>query len=305
MSEQIHEVYMPFSGKQLEQRFMSEPQKNVSYFQKSAKNHRAFLAENRQLEGIPVTKSKVPRQMEKDERFWTAATLMRFFHSDARTDLLGRLLSRAFGERPPIKDVSTWKDCLSEKVDLFFEVDLPSPKAYSEYLRGHLKERQFIPYVLDAAKPPRSQDLPLEGPTQVDALLINQENGFAAIFEAKALSDISCDITFDVMRNQIARNVDVMLEEHSGSRLKSPITSREPDKTLFVLLTPRMFKNNAHSRLYGWLLNDYVNHPACLARDIPHRTDQDWEYVSRRLGWLTWEDCNEVLPGACPWLTDG
>ena len=240
--------------------------------------------------------------MEKDERFWTAATLMSLFHAETRGDLLGRLLSRAFGESPPIEDISRWEDCLSDKPDLYFEVDLPSPKAYSTYLRDRLEERQFIPYVLDAAKRPRSPNRPLEGPTQVDALLINEENGFAVIFEAKALSDISCDITFDVMRNQIARNIDVMLEKHCGSRLKSPITSRKPDKTLFVLLTPRVFKKNPHSRLYGWLLNDYMKHPACLARDIPHRTEPDWASVSRRLGWLTWEDCNEVLPGACPWL---
>jgi hypothetical protein len=24
--------------------------------------------------------------------------------------------------------------------------------------------------------------------------------------------------------------------------------------------------------------------------------------VPQRLGWLTWEDCNQLHPGACPWL---
>jgi hypothetical protein len=30
---------------------------------------------------------------------------------------------------------------------------------------------------------------------------------------------------------------------------------------------------------------------------------EDWQSVSQRLGWLTWEDCNEVLPGSCRWLS--
>jgi hypothetical protein len=38
-------------------------------------------------------------------------------------------------------------------------------------------------------------------------------------------------------------------------------------------------------------------------RDLtPHRSEADLASVTRWLGWLTWEDCNRVLPGACPWL---
>lgn len=37
-------------------------------------------------------------------------------------------------------------------------------------------------------------------------------NGVAVIFEAKVLSDISTHVTFDLARNQLARNIDVMLD---------------------------------------------------------------------------------------------
>jgi hypothetical protein len=53
----------------------------------------------------------------------------------------------------------------------------------------------------------------------------------------------------------------------------------------------------------GWLVRDYRDHPAALQRDLPHRTGTDFAAVASRLGWLSWEDCNEVLPGACPWLS--
>jgi len=305
MSDVIHEVYLPFSGKELGRHFMHQPEKNpeknVEYFQKSAGKY-CWCPDKCQEErcGKSIKESRGECQIEKDERFWTAATLMKLYHSADRVDVFARLLSKAFGETPPMEGIAGWNDCLSGDLNLLFEVDLPSPKGYSACLRDHLTKRQFIPYVLYAAAPPRNQKLSLEGPTQVDALLINEKNGFAVIFEAKVLSDISYGITFDVMRNQIARNIDVMLEDHGDKPLK-----RRPDKTLFVLLTPGMFKDNPHSRLYGWLFNDYKSHPACLARDIPHRADQDWTTVSKRLGWLTWEDCNEVVHGACPGIQCG
>jgi len=56
-----------------------------------------------------------------------------------------------------------------------------------------------------------------------------------------------------------------------------------------------------YSRLYGFLHEEYKQNPDALARDLPHR-DEEWSALARRLGWLTFEDINEVLPGACPWL---
>jgi hypothetical protein len=131
-------------------------------------------------------------------------------------------------------------------------------------------------------------------------VLLNPGNGFAVLFEAKVLSDTACQVSFDALRNQIARNVDVMLE--SNNSLPEPLSLRRPERTLFALLTPEVFRAHPHSRLYGWLMNEYHSEPSALARDIPHRASADWPVVARRIGWLTWEDCEGVLPGACPWL---
>jgi hypothetical protein len=49
-------------------------------------------------------------------------------------------------------------------------------------------------------------------------------------------------------------------------------------------------------------MRDYQAHPGALRRDLPHLAATDLPSVAKRLGWLTWEDCNRVQPGACSWL---
>jgi hypothetical protein len=120
------------------------------------------------------------------------------------------------------------------------------------------------------------------------------------VFEAKVISDISADVQFDVLRNQIARTIDVMLDPNP--HLQPPLSKRHPERTCFVLLTPEIFRKNPESRLYGWLLPAYQRDPILLQRHLPHRQLADLESVPKRLGWLTWEDCNRLHPGACPWF---
>lgn len=145
----------------------------------------------------------------------------------------------------------------------------------------------------------RAGNRDFEGATHVDALLLNASNGFALLVEAKVLSDVSYQVSFDIARNQLARNIDVMLERNP--LLEPPLRDRDPEKSLFLFQSPAMFKTNPHVRLYGWLLQDYKN-PRAIARDLPHRGGRDWGSVASRIGWLTWEDCETVLPGSCKWL---
>jgi hypothetical protein len=83
---------------------------------------------------------------------------------------------------------------------------------------------------------------------------------------------------------------------------RKAVNSREPERSLFVLVSPKIFKDEPRSRLYGWLMEDYRDYPEHLARDLCHRAQRDWAPVSKRLGWTTWEQANEILPGACGWL---
>jgi hypothetical protein len=305
----MHSTYLPFTADQLQGHFApvlsaGEKNRHLRYYQASI--DRASEYDDRNSCGIKPTpaQTRLGRQMEKDERFWVAAALMALYHADAgrtRAEAFGGLLKRA-RLRPP-SGFRHWTDALSGPLDLFFEVNLPSPRCYRAWLGDHLDERVPIPYLRESVTAPRSR---LEGPTHADAMLLAHDTRVAIIFEAKVLSDVSTHVTFDVARNQLARTIDAMLE---APVLRPPLSSRQPERTFLVLLTPALMQpkraGNAagKSRLYGWLMPAYQDHGNSLLRQhLPHRDDHDLAKATKRLGWASWEDCNAVVPHACQWL---
>ena len=310
----IDPIYLPFTVHRFRKHFAPvggdnqeiEDDRHLRYYLSSARRYDKFRAEYPSRRGLPIASMCKPCQIERDERFWIAGCLLKFYYSVNRIDLIARLLSTCYGETPPV-GLSTWKECHGEHdhLEIYFEANLPSPPSYKKWLRTNLEARNIIPYVKDATWLPGvdATRAHLEGPTHVDALLLNKTNGFAVLFEAKVLSDISSQVSFDVTRNQIVRSVDVMLEKNPF--LAEPLKVRDPALSLFVLLTPEIFKEKSHTRLYGWLINLYKNDSVTLEHDMPHRKETiEWSNLSKRLGWLTWEDCEEVLPDSCPWLRD-
>jgi len=294
----IDQKYLPFAPEELYRHFLGNEEKQVDYYIKSAETYHAFLAAHPELKGIPVSRSRRPRQIEKDERFWTASTLKSVFDHPDSQRIWERLLTKVFGPTPPIHGVNSWTDCLQGDLYLYFEAQVPSPKKYTKWLSENYADAHFIPYVLDAAN--RKSKRVLEGPTHLDAVLINKTNGFSVLFEAKVLSDISVDVTFDIKRNQLARCIDILLEENR--RLPKALGERDPEKSLFLLLSPEVFRQSPRTRFYGYLLNDYQNNPSALCRDLPHRDQSKCRGVSTRLGWVTFEDINSFCSGACPWI---
>jgi hypothetical protein len=295
----IDPVYLPFTPEEMRVHFTRQADKHVSGYVKSAERYRKFMDSHEHTAGIPISRAHAARQIEKDERFWVAAALKHLYDSTTRVEDLTRLLSETFGTAPPVEGLGSWRECVSGDLRLLFETRLPAPRCYTEWLRDNLERRQLIPYVLDAAYSKGRQAL--EGPTQVDALLLNADNGFALLVEAKVTSDISHSVSFDDRRNQIARNIDVMLERNE--RLGDPLCRRRPDRSLFALLTPDDFKRNPKSRLYGWLMNDYQTELAALGRDLPHRRDVDWDRVRPCLGWMSYEEIEFIHTDACPWMS--
>ncbi|MDY6990966.1 MAG: hypothetical protein SWQ30_23230 [Thermodesulfobacteriota bacterium] len=302
----MHPVYLPFSESQLAPHFAdvsmgqtstANRDKHLAYYRNSLERYRAYHKESPDRKGKPLSELRMPCQMEKDERFWTAACLMTVFQSENRAQELISLLKKAYGDVPPITDIADWEECVDGELHLFFEPNLPSPQEYKQWLRTNLARQQFIPYILNSDNGRKN----LEGATNVDAMLLNSERGFAVIIEAKVLSDISYQVTYDAMRNQIARNIDVMLEPNED--LCDPLKARDPNKTLFLLLTPRIFKDNPATRLYGYKMNDYRKDWRCLQKDLQHRENVDWQRLSKRLGWLTWEDFSDVNSDCCRWLS--
>jgi hypothetical protein len=302
-SDMIDDKYLRFTRDQMRQHFRVDAESQIDYFERSATRYKEFLSENPDRAGLPLTKVRLARQIEKDERFWTAASLKHVFDHPQRNSALESILTRTFGNEPPVEGIDTWRECLTGQLSLYFEAQAPSPKAYVVWLRQHISDRQLIPYIRDAAA--RESLRTLEGPTHLDAALVNCSNGFALLIEAKALSDISPYVSFDNLRNQMARCIDVMLEkptEPTNRCLPTAFDARKPERSLFALLTPEVFRTRPQSRLYGWLLQEYRSNPQALSRDLPHRFDTDWPKISSRLGWITFEDIEKQIPGACPWL---
>lgn len=304
-------MYLPFTEGQLRHHFApagadrTSADKHLDYYRKSVQAARDWVS--RPPSGTPAERAQAKRrglQMQKDERFWIVTALMSIYYAPDRAAVLAALLKRCLGEVPPLDGLATWEQALGRQEDLrlFFEVSLPTPKEYREELSRHLDERVLIPHLLESAKETAAAGHALEGATKVDALLIAPETGFAVLFEAKVLADASASIGYDVLRNQLARNIDVMLQPNPN--LKQPLSQRRPGRSCFVLLTPEIFRSHPESRLYGWLMRDYQTSAAVLQRDLPHRhfSGTDLAAVAGRLGWLTWEDCNAALPSACPWL---
>lgn len=93
-----------------------------------------------------------------------------------------------------------------------------------------------------------------------------------------------------------------MLE--TNENLAYPLNRRNPKISFFALVTPETFMQEPyrHTRLYGWLMDRYRRDPKTLSEDMPYRAEQDWTDFDKRLGWVSWESCNTVLPDSCPWL---
>lgn len=89
-----------------------------------------------------------------------------------------------------------------------------------------------------------------------------------------------------------------------NEKLSPILNKRDPDKTLFILLTPQIFKNNPRSRLYNYVFNEYKNNPDTLKHDLIHKnlTIDGCKEISKRMGWITWEDLKSINNECCKWM---
>jgi len=307
----MQDKYLPFSKEELLLHFAPvgkecEPNENqLNYYIRSIENYEKYKENNNSIQGKPLRETREPCQIQKDERLWTVNTLMNIFYSSNRVNDLCLLFEKAFGKKVPTSiEIDSWRECFNnDNLELYFEVDLPSPPSYknnlcSLYEKGNIQEHQIIPFIIASAHSKKT----IEGSTQVDAIILNLDNGFSVLIESKVLSDISNSITYDVVRNQIARNIDVLLEKNK--RLCHPLDKRDPNKSLFLLLTPKLFKENPTSRLYGYKIREYQDKNKgvdALKRDLPHRAKEKLRNIPSRIGWLTWEDFKEVNKKCSPW----
>lgn len=137
MAAVLDATYLPFTADQLRAHFApvtgkGDPDRHLAYYLASVKQAQAHAGQVRR--GITPAPAQVRfgRQMEKDERFWLATALMSLYHQGGgatRSELFAQLLNRA-RLRPP-GSYASWADALSSRLELFFEVSLPSPPVWA------------------------------------------------------------------------------------------------------------------------------------------------------------------------------
>jgi hypothetical protein len=255
--------------------------------------------------------------LDHDEPWVTLVALYGLFgnqedlNNSQRLESINYMLSEVFGmryDRPPSPEF--------DHLDgVHMEVVLPEILQYRKYV--HRTIFRDGPYHLyQDRKQKLSEKLEkekasFEGSTNLDTLISGKDNdrNIHLFIEAKFLSDISKDITYVPVRNQIARNIDCAIDlmTAGGEDLKGL------EHFWFLLLTPGIFRTERYggpvlspiarflpqrSRLFCYKMEDYL-HPDFLRRDLPHWKDildtQHWVLISKRIGWLTYEDIADTV----------
>jgi hypothetical protein len=119
----------------------------------------------------------------------------------------------------------------------------------------------------------------VEGASEIDITL--EGRGYLIYVEAKLGSDLSLTTTYDPERNQIARNIDCVLE-YCGPR--------RPAFWMFV-------RDRAATRAYVQLMDRY-RAAAELRRALPHREEARLAEIASGLAIITWAELLPLLAGA-------
>jgi hypothetical protein len=147
---------------------------------------------------------------------------------------------------------------------------IAAPKAYEKLSRERMAA-SGIPHWAQRALDPK----PVDGPSEIDLVVRGRQ--YLIFIEAKLDSDISLNTTYDPGRNQILRNIDVLLEV-CGYR--TPV---------FWM----MAKDQGPGRAYTQVMRRYQQDPGTLAADLPHRDPHMLERVASNLAIVLWKD---ILP---------
>jgi len=159
MDEKIDPIYLPFTPAQVSECLpkSSETAEYLRYYTESARRfqrHRkdgATVISAMTPEALKLAQKleKQNRQIEKDERFWSATCLMSFhFGKETPQKNWAALIRKCFGYKPPHSiELRSWEECFEGKLHLVFEESLPSPEEYKRWLKTNLEgsqRRHFI-----------------------------------------------------------------------------------------------------------------------------------------------------------------
>lgn len=188
---------------------------------------------------------------------------------------------------------------------VILEEDFKEILCYRNYLRDMLFAENYhlYPDRINLIKGKLfKKESSLEGNTQIDLKITGKVNNRDIILfvEAKYLSDISYQIKYNPVRNQIIRIIDTGIDY---------IISKNQafNNFYFFLLTPKIFRSKSFgggkesrlnvfdpgtSRLYNYKMDEYRDYRN-IKEQLPHRkniSDQDWQTIADHIGWITYED---------------
>jgi hypothetical protein len=198
---------------------------------------------------------------------WVTWNLLTLIEQSRPNDWWGHVLASAADFNPHIADVAAMSSAT-----LRFWPRVPSPESYEIASRARMRNSQDPSTVARSADP-----RPVEGKSEIDVVI---ENDSVLVYvEAKLNADIEMHTKHDPSRNQIARNIDCLLEAAAG---------REPMFWMFV-------RDLSPGRAYAQMIDAYRRDPRTLARDLPHRYHGLIERVARRLAIITWRQLGSAM----------
>ncbi len=188
--------------------------------------------------------------------------------------------------------------------EIWVEHQMHEILSYRKYLRDKLDQEIFHLYpdrreIIDNKL--KKENASFEGNTNLDIYISGKRNKkMKYIFiEAKFLSDISYQISYNPVRDQISRNIDAGIDFCDKKKI-------DYSDFYFLLLTPKIFRPEefgdikksainefvpGRGRMYCYKMLDYKNH-INLKESLPHRklSDGKWKTMSSNIGWITFED---------------
>ena len=165
-------------------------------------------------------------------------------------------------------------------VSVDLEKQFCPPAGYLLWLRNEVKCHP-VGYVREQAIKRSETNKPLESRTHVDAFI--ETDKLLILLEVKFTSDIDHCTTFNPVRNQLARLIDVGLE----------VAKCSGKEVLVVLSSPTKFYES-RSRLYYYKVKEYSD-PVMIARDIAWRDVSEIEDNVLAVRWIALEELINVL----------
>jgi len=208
-------------------------------------------------------------QYDKAEELITFYAFAPLMLSLNRVGLTNRILS--------LVGVSAYEENV---VNVALEKQFSPPTGYLSWIRNEVKNHP-VRYIREQSIEHSKRNKNLESRTNVDAFI--ETDKLLILFEVKYTSDIANSTTFNPYRNQLARLVDVGLEEakHSG-------------KEVLVVLSSPSFFYESKSRLYYYKVQEYTS-PLLIQKDIGWRSLSEIKDNVLAVRWVALEQLVSVL----------